>query len=130
MSLDIEEQLMQVRHLIADLDASPLLTDEQLAVYLDLNGSNVRRAAADALEAIAVSETLVSKKIRTQDLATDGPAVSAELRALAARLRARADEVEAIAGEFEIFDIVDTLPRRRSPELTERNPGRYTVWGL
>ncbi len=125
----MEQALNQVRHLIADLAADPLLADEQIEVYLDLNDGNVRRAAADALEAIAVSETLVSKKIRTQDLATDGPAVSAELRALAARLRARADEVDAIAGEFEIFDIVDTPAPWRRPELTERVRG-YSVWGM
>ena len=52
-----------------------------------------------------MSEVLVGKKIRTQDLQTDGPAVSAELRALAARYRAEADGADPEAGTFDGFDL-------------------------
>lgn len=85
-----------VRLLCTDVDtAAPLFTDAQIQAFLTLEGS-ARLAAAVALETIASSEALVSKKIRTADgLSTDGPAVAAELRARAKGLREQA----AAAGE-------------------------------
>lgn len=111
-----------VRLYIADLDtAAPLLTDAQLGILLDSVADDAHLAAADALEVIAASEVLLGKKIRTQDLATDGPAVAAELRALAAQHR----EQSAAAGDDGIFDVVDTLPGCRRPEHTN-----FEAWGL
>ena len=111
------EPTEQVRHLIGDLDPDPddqALTDAQIQVYLDLQDGDVRLAAADALDVIATSETLVGKVIRTQDLQTDGPKVAASLRAHAATLRAQA----AAADEVDIFDVVYPGPLRH-PEATE-----------
>lgn len=102
--IDYTLPLGKVRLLITDTSdavADRLFTDDQLDAFLELNGGGVKRTAAQALLVIAASETLVSKKIRTQDLATDGPAVSAELRALAAVLTASADtEDAALEGSF------------------------------
>lgn len=97
------EDVTLVRLLIADNGAEQLLTDENLSALLDLYG-DVRRAAARALRVIAASEVLVSKKIRTQDLSTDGPAVAAELRAQADNLDAEAELLEAAedVGFFEV----------------------------
>src|SRR5690606_8528201 len=92
-----------VRLLIADVDpANPILTDAQVDGYLALRGvttptssvapSLCYQAAADALVAIAASEVLVSKVIRTQDLSTNGAQVAAELRAQAGVYRQRAQE--------------------------------------
>ena len=105
------KQIKQVRHLTADLDTeSQLLTDEHIRTFLELNDwsegykAAVYRAAADALDTIATSEVMVSKKIRTQDLTTDGPAVSAELRKKAAELRQRADNADSADDSF--FQII------------------------
>ena len=117
------DQIDAVRLLIADPSGTdPLLTDQQIDTLVDLAGGSVHLAAAQALEAIAVSEVLVSKKIRTQSLSTDGPAVSAELRALANRLRATAQAAADLADTFDGFDLVDTLggPDGCAPELTPR----------
>lgn len=77
-----------VRLLIADLNhADPLFSDADLLAVLATESGNVKLAAATALEIIARSEVLISKKITTQDLSTDGPAVAAELRAQAKSLR-------------------------------------------
>lgn len=94
----------KVRLLIADVDQTrPVLTDEQVTGYLALHDADassatpwqVRRAAADALDAIATSEALVSKVIKTQDVSTDGAKVADALRKQAASLRAQADQLEA-----------------------------------
>lgn len=92
-----ETEVTTVRVLTADQGATPLMSDDSLVALLTLHDGNVHRAAADALRAVAASEILVSKKIRTQDLSTDGPAVSAELRALAAVFDSKADAAEAEA---------------------------------
>lgn len=84
-----------VRLLITDVDvAAPLFEDAQIQAFLTLESGKVKRAAASALDAIARSEALISKKITTQDLATDGPALAAELRASAKALRDQADKAD------------------------------------
>lgn len=123
LAIDYKSPLGQVRLLSADFDeAAPLLTDDQLSAYLAMNNDNVLRAAADALETAATSESLISKKIRTQDLSTDGPAVATDLRKQAASLRARADAADATDPEIiEVdsgFEVIPMFPARRG-ELEE-----------
>lgn len=107
MPIDYTSPVGQVRLLIADLDeAAPTLSDTQLLGYLRLHGHTdpvadaspqvLRRAAADALDAIATSEALVGKVIKTQDVSTDGTKVAAALRAQAATLRQQADDEDAL----------------------------------
>lgn len=105
MAIDYNSPRGQVRLLTADLDeAKPLLSDELLEGYLQMEGQKVLRAAAAALDAMATSDILISRKIRTQDLQTDGPAVAAALRAQAQALRIRADAEDADgAALFEII---------------------------
>lgn len=113
-------QADQVRLLIGDNgpEDSRLFSNEGLCGLLELNPGSVRRAAAQALDTIAVTETLLSKKITSQDLSTDGPAVAEALRKLAASLREQADREEAAAATF--FDIVDwPYGQPAKPELTE-----------
>lgn len=107
--------VQKVRLLIADLDTgNQILTDNQVSDYLELESGSVRLAAATALEAIATSEVLISKVIKTNDLSTDGTKVAAELRAQAKNLR----ELEGAALEGEgFFDIVDVVGYANSPEL-------------
>lgn len=107
---DYTTPLGKVRLLTADLDeASPMLSDEILLGYLGLHSDNHYLAAADALDAMATSEVLLARKIRTQDLSTDGPAVAAELRKQAISLRIKAAEIddELSAGYFEIVPLFE-----------------------
>lgn len=62
--------------------------------------SQVKRAAADLIDALANNEALVLKKIKTEDLETDGPATANALRAGARALRDRAIEEEAAESAF------------------------------
>lgn len=123
--LDETLPVEHVRHLMADVGSREYLTDDQVRTYLQINNGHVRRAAADALDAIATSEVLVGKVIRTQDLQTDGAKVADSLRKHADRLRALAADEDAAADSWDGFDVVDTIPGRRRPEGTE-----YPVWGM
>lgn len=120
-SIDYDSPEGQVRLLIADTGDSPILSDGQISGFLTLNDSDVRYAAADALDAIASSEALISKAIKTQDLSTDGPATAAALREHADRLRAQASDT-----------LFDTMPTVDDCYLNVGPSGRirYTVWGL
>ena len=112
------DQLDYVRLLIGDSGAA-IFEDSELVVLIRQGGS-VLYGAADALDAIATSEVLLSKKITTQDLSTDGPAVAAELRKQAAALRARARaELAELAEEAWAFTTVSSYPPSSLAELTE-----------
>lgn len=93
-----------VRLNITDTGAEQLFTDDQLNAWLDQYSGSINRATYRALITMATSEVLISKKIRTQDLSTDGPAVSAELRHLAETYKADAEAAEAVTGSF--FEVI------------------------
>lgn len=97
-SYDLTTNAGVVRMLIPDTDPDAyLLDDDEITAMLALEGTT-RSTAALALETIASSESMVSKKIRTQDLSTDGPAVAADLRARAALLRDQDDTADPDVG--------------------------------
>lgn len=99
-----------VRLLISDTDpANRFFSTREIAQFLRLNADHVRRAAAQALDVWAANEAMVSKKITTQDLQTDGPAVAASLRASATELRRQADAGEGDSDDIG-FEIVEYKP--------------------
>ena len=85
--------------------AAYLFEDDHLQSFLTLAGEKPLIAASMALMTLATNEALVSKKIRTEDLSTDGPAVAAELRRLAESYRLQQNDVDAATNET--FEIVD-----------------------
>lgn len=113
-----DEMIAQARLLMADVGTTECLTDTQIEGYLTLNDGHIRRGAADALDAIATSEVLVSKVIRSQDLQTDGAKVADALRKHADRLRDQADADDERDGWFG-FDVVYPPTGRTHPEATE-----------
>lgn len=115
--------LSYLRLTIGDTSTTPdeqLFTDEQLCMFL-ANEPSPLFAAAAALDVIAVDVNLLMRKIRTQDLQTDGPAVAAELRAQAKQLRGRkAEENTAAVDDFGLAIInYNTGTIAAVPELTE-----------
>lgn len=106
----------KVRLLITDTNpVIPQFSDEEIDVFLELEGS-VRRAAAMALEVIAVNEALLQKRIVILHLETDGPALAAELRNLAKSLREQ-DKLSAGSGAtFMIAGFAD-CPEQREEHL-------------
>ena len=107
-----------VRLLISDVSEPYMFSDDEISAFLAHN-RGPKRAAAQALITIASNEALLAKKITTQDLATDGPAVAEALRKLAAQLRGEADQEDADTG----WDMQITRTgrdRHWAPELVER----------
>lgn len=78
----------QVRALIPDTNATYyVFQDEELDGYLLLEGGNVRRAAAMALEVAASDKALVQGVVKTLNLSVDGAAAANVLMERAALLR-------------------------------------------
>ncbi|MFI8595874.1 hypothetical protein ACIGDM_00980 [Rothia koreensis] len=117
--IDYQNQVGQVRLLMGDVDPTGLLlTGDQIRGLLAITNGNTKRAAARGLRVIAASEVLISKKITTQDLSTDGPAVAAELRAQAKDLEKQADDEEAKTEATNAYAgfVPNTGPRHREGE--------------
>ena len=105
-----------VRLLISDTDGAVFEDREVLAIMA--RESSEKLAAARLLEIIADNESLIAKSIRSQDFATDGPKVAADLRRSAAQLRAEAAADADAAAEDGGFAIVDYAPHGYpKPEL-------------
>jgi len=95
------------------LPAEYYFSDVFLEGFLAINGGNLKLAAADALMALATNESMVSKKIRKENLQTDGPAVTNALRLVAQdyRTQGKADKdiLDAADGTFLIVDFADPV---------------------
>lgn len=115
----------KVRLLISDTDeAAEIFTDEEIEVFLDLEGS-VHRAAAQALDTIADNDLQVLKVIETMDLKVDGAKYADSLRKRAAALRTQADDLDAVAGdEFAVAEFADPVFGERSSRR------RHAIRGL
>lgn len=121
MPYDPSTDIGRVRLLINDTaDSSPVFNDTEIQAFLDLNAASVKRAAAEALGALASNEALLSKVITTQDLSTDGSKVSAALLARAADLRKQADAADDNTYGMDIVDFDPWAGYRCGPdELAE-----------
>lgn len=121
------DERISIRTLIPDNEAvfgpgedETLFSDTEIDAFFVAGRNSVLRAAGLANLAIATSEALISKKIRTQDLQTDGAAVADALIKKSKALFDLADQADA-ASAIEYFDIINfgegwsTYP----PELTE-----------
>lgn len=110
---DLSTDRGKVRLIIGDTDtANALFQDEELDAFLGLEGGDVRLAAAQALDAMASSETMIQKAIRLMDLSTDGPAVARQLREHARELRRQVAEG---SGDMEgLFDWAEMVTDRFS----------------
>lgn len=103
MPIDFTSTTGKVRLLLNDVDESALVfSDEEILAFLALEGDNVKRAAAQAIDTNADNEALASKVLRSQDVSTDGAKVADALRKRASALREQADLEDD--GYFEVVD--------------------------
>lgn len=120
------DQIRIIRVLIPDTELvfgagenEALFSDGDITDFFSAGGNSVLRAAGLACLAIGTSEALISKKIRTQDLQTDGPAVAEAMRKKAELLFKRADDEQAVV-DATYFDIINFGEGwLAEPELTE-----------
>jgi hypothetical protein len=115
---DYSSPVGQLRSLVGDEEqyeeyAGPnettayMFSDDKLKAILAINKDKLKLSAAVLIDQIATNEALVSKKIRTEDLQTDGAAVANSMRLHAQSLRAdqkAEDEEDAALDSFEIVD--------------------------
>lgn len=86
----------------------------------------IYRAAASALRALAVSEALIQKVIKTEDLQTDGAKLASALLSGAKALEDRADAVEDEGDTMMIVDF-QPVPMDGFPYSLHGFPGRWTT---
>lgn len=102
---DVTTDRGKVRMLAADrVQADAIFDDDEIDAFLSMESSNIRRAAAMALDTIASDQALVLKVIKTLDLETDGAKLAGALRAQAQALRDQENET----GAFAIAEMVNT----------------------
>lgn len=99
------------------------LSDAFINGFLSLNSGNLKLAAADALVSFAANEALISKKIRTEDLQTDGPAVTNALRLLAQDYRTQGNDAQNTLDAESSFTIVDFADPVTTYDLYEYSTG-------
>jgi hypothetical protein len=122
------DEIRIIRTLIPDTEAvfgptdnATMFTDTEIADFFTAGRDSVLRAAGLANYAIATSEALISKKIKTQDLQTDGPAVADSLIKKGDALLKQADTADSWDGFQIVYPVWGA-----TPELTE--PDVSTVW--
>jgi len=116
--VDFSTEVGRVRKYVPDLVKLPdpadpsaehsfMWSDAEIQSFVDDEDGNVKRAAAYILIATANNENLILKKLTTEDLATDGPAVSNAMLKTAQQLLA---DTAAAASEEEVFFSVPYVP--------------------
>ncbi len=87
---DVADDIGKMRLFIGDTDVSPesdaIFTDEELQIFLDIEGS-VRSAAAAAIEALANDSARTAKMLRTLNFTKDTRQAAAAMLQTAQRLR-------------------------------------------
>jgi hypothetical protein len=121
--IDFTTDAGKVRLLVGDLvETDFLFTDDQINGVIPLF-PNLHIAAAHLVDLIASNEAMISKKIKTEDLATDGPAVADALRKHALALRTEGQRIIDDEDGAEIVDFQQAHPFWDLPVF-----GGY--WGL
>ena len=88
----------KVRTLINDTtEASAVLSDEEINVFLGLESNDIYRSAASALESIIINKQLLSKLIAAGDYKEDNRNVAEKLGKIADRYRQAANSIPADA---------------------------------
>ena len=112
--IDYTSPIGQVRVLIPDLrkledlrdlrnEPRYLFTDDEILAFLAVNNGNVKRAAADACDAIGMDKALQLLVLKTDDKQTDGAKLldAVVKRAKALREQAREDDENNLS-----FDVI------------------------
>lgn len=111
--IDYTSSVGQVRVLIPDLrkledlrdlrnEPRYLFTDDEILAFLAINNGNVKRAAADACDAIGMDKALQLLVLKTDDKQTDGAKLLDAIVKRARMLREQAKEDDEINLSFDV----------------------------
>ena len=111
--IDYTSSIGQVRVLIPDLrkledlrdlrnEPRYLFTDDEILAFLAVNSGNVKRAAADACDAIGMDKALQLLVLKTDDKQTDGAKLLDAIVKRARALREQAKEDDEINLSFDV----------------------------
>lgn len=112
--IDYTSPIGQVRVLIPDLrkledlrdlrnEPRYLFTDDEILAFLAVNNGNVKRAAADACDAIGMDKALQLLVLKTDDKQTDGAKLLDAIVKRAKTLREQAKEDEENILSFDVI---------------------------
>jgi hypothetical protein len=112
--IDYTSPIGQVRVLIPDLrkledlrdlrnEARYLFTDDEIFAFLAVNNGNVKRAAADACDAIGMDKALQLLVLKTDDKQTDGAKLLDAIVKRAKTLREQAKEDDENNLSFDVI---------------------------
>lgn len=112
--IDYTSPIGQVRVLIPDLrkledlrdlrnEPRYLFTDDEILAFLAVNGGNVKRAAADACDAIGMDKALQLLVLKTDDKQTDGAKLLDAIVKRAKTLREQAKEDDENNLSFDVI---------------------------
>lgn len=112
--IDYTSPIGQVRVLIPDLrkledlrdlrnEPRYLFTDDEILAFLAVNNGNVKRAAADACDAIGMDKALQLLVLKTDDKQTDGAKLLDAIVKRAKTLRERAKEDDENNLSFDVI---------------------------
>ncbi len=97
-TFDTTTNIGKVRTLINDTtEASAVLSDEEINVFLGLESNDIYMSAASALESIIINKQLLSKLIAAGDYKEDNRNVADKLGKIAERYRQAAKSIPADA---------------------------------
>lgn len=98
-----EDPYSEPSYIFSDEELQSFVDDQTEFGLIETRSWHIRRAAADAMIALANDENLILKKIVSEDLETDGPAVATALIKAATLAYGRADADQFGADNEEIF---------------------------
>lgn len=112
--IDYTSPIGQVRVLIPDLrkledlrdlrnEPRYLFTDDEILAFLAVNSGNVKRAAADACDAIGMDKALQLLVLKTDDKQTDGAKLLDAIVKRAKTLREQAKEDDESSLSFDVI---------------------------
>lgn len=112
--IDYTSPIGQVRVLIPDLrkledlrdlrnEPRYLFTDDEILAFLAVNNGNVKRAAADACDAIGMDKALQLLVLKTDDKQTDGAKLLDAIVKRAKTLREQAKEDDENSLSFDVI---------------------------
>ena len=105
-----EAQRNQVRLLIPDSADEQIYTDDEIDLFLDLEGDNVYRAAAQALDSIANLDLTTYRSVEIMDVVVNTAESGKELRYRADVLRKQAAAKDPW-GHTSFYDVRDNTTR-------------------